>query len=333
MKKIFHWLLKAFIAGCAALVLLNGFAFLWYNVPVHYDNPTGATEYVWESHKFYSKGTEGFALGRTNNEGFNNIKDYNEGDRVDILLMGSSHTEGFNVAQDENMGAVINQLFEGEKYCYNIGTAGHTFLYCVSNLSDALDRYQPEEYLIIETFSVDFGKDELMSVVDGSLAPIPSHNGGIVGMLQKLPYLRLFYTQHFKNGGLAFDGAEAKPAAEAAEEDYLPALEKLLDMVAAQCSSHNVQPVIVYHNSVLINEDGSAYTGTDSEKLENFRRCCEDRGITFLDLCPRALELYEQEHQLLYGFSNTSPGSGHMNRLGHRIFAEEVVETVRETEG
>ena len=332
MKKFLSWVLKAFVAGCIAFALLCAFCLLWYNIPIHSDNPSGATEYVWESHKFYSKATEGFALGRTNNEGFNNIKDYNEGDSIDILLMGSSHTEGFNVAQDENSGAVINQLFEGEKYCYNIGTAGHTLLYCISNLPAALDRYQPEEYLIIETFSVDFGEKELMSVVDNTIAPIPSHNGGIVGLMQKLPYLRLFYTQHFKGGGQAFgDTQESKPAE--AEDNYLPALEQMLDIVAAECAEHQVQPIIVYNNSLFLHEDGSAYTNTDTEKLENFRSICEDKGIVFIDICPRFLEVYDSEHKLPYGFSNTSPGGGHINKVGHRIFAEEVFKTIREMEG
>lgn len=330
MKKNLKWLFKAIVAGCAALVLLNLFAFFWYNVPVHYENPSGATEYVWERHKFYSKATEGFALGRTNNEGFNNINDYHEGDSIDILLMGSSHTEGFNVAQDENSGAIINQLFTGEKYCYNIGTAGHTLLYCVSNLPAALDRYQPEEYLIIETFSVDFGEKELMSVVDNTIAPIPSHNGGIIGLMQKLPYLRLFYTQHFKGGGQAY-GDTGKSAG--AEENYLPALEQMLEIVAAECAEHQVQPIIVYNNSLFLHEDGSAYTNTDMTKLENFRHICQDKGIVFIDICPRFLEVYDSEHKLPYGFSNTSPGSGHINKVGHRIFAEEVVKTIREMEG
>lgn len=332
MKKFLSWVLKTFVAGCIAFALLCAFCLLWYNIPIHSDNPSGATEYVWESHKFYSKATEGFALGRTNNEGFNNIKDYHEGDSIDILLMGSSHTEGFNVAQDENSGAVINQLFEGEKYCYNIGTAGHTLLYCISNLPAALDRYQPEEYLIIETFSVDFGEKELMGVVDNTIAPIPSHNGGIVGLMQKLPYLRLFYTQHFKGGGQAFGGTQESKAAET-EDNYLPALEQMLEIVAAECSEHQVQPIIVYNNSLLLREDGSAYTGTDTEKLENFRSICEDKGIVFIDICPRFLEVYESEHKLPYGFSNTSPGGGHINKVGHRIFAEEVVKTIREMEG
>lgn len=330
--KVFHWLIKAFIAGCIAFALLCGFCFLWYNVPVHYDNPTGATEYVWESHKFYSKGTEGFALGRTNNEGFNNIKDYSEGDEIDILLMGSSHMEGFNVAQDENAAAVINRLFEGEKYCYNIGTAGHTLLYCVDNLAAALDRYEPREYVIIETFSVDFDAESLRSVVDGSIAHIPSHNGGIVGLMQKLPYLRLFYTQHFKDGGEAFGDTEAVEVT-APSEDYVPELDKVLEMVAAECEAQGVQPIIVYNNTVHINEDGSAYTPTDGEKLNVFAELCEEKGIRFIDLCPRFLEVYETEHLLPYGFSNTSPGGGHINKVGQRIFAEEVCKAIREMEG
>lgn len=329
--KIIHWLIKAFVAGCIALVLLNAFAFLWYNVPVHYDNPTGATEYVWESHKFYSKATEGFALGRTNNEGFNNIKDYKEGDEIDILLMGSSHMEGFNVAQDENAAAVINQLLEGGKYCYNIGTAGHDLLYCVDNLAAALDRYEPRDHVIIETFSVDFDAESLRSVADGSIAHIPSHNGGIIGLMQKLPYLRLFYTQHFKGGGEAFGNTETPVTT--TEDNYLPALEQMLDIVAAECAEHQVQPIIVYNSSLLLKEDGSAYTNTDTEKLENFRRICQDKGIVFIDLCPRFIEVYETEHKLPYGFSNTSPGGGHINKVGHRIFAEEVCKAIREMEG
>lgn len=326
------FIFKVIIAGCIAFALLCLFCLLWYNVPVHYDNPTGATEYVWESHKFYSKATEGFALGKTNNEGFNNLKDYSQGENVDILLMGSSHMEGFNVAQDENAAAVINSIFGSSKYCYNIGTAGHTLLYCVKNLPDALDRYQPGEYLVIETFSVDFGAKELRSVVNKELADIPSHSGGLIGLMQKLPYLRLFYTQHFKGGDNAFGDAQPK-AAPTLAEDPLPALEQMLSIVVEECSAHGVKPIIVYNSSVLINEDGSAYTNTDSDKLEAFARICSDNGICFIDLCPRFLEIYNSDKLLPYGFSNTSPGGGHMNKLGHRIFAEEVCAAIERMEG
>ncbi len=333
MNKVFKWLIKVFAAGCIAFAALSLFAFFHYNVPVHYDNPTGATEYVWESHKFYSKGTEGFALGRTNDEGFNNLMDRSEVEHIDILLMGSSHTEGFNVSQDENMVAVINRLFEDEKYCYNIGTAGHTLPYCVKNLSAALDEYRPAEYVLLESYGVEFSAEELQKVVEGKLAHIPSHNGGIVGLLQKLPYLRLFYTQFFKGGGQAFDGIAALDAKEEAGISYEQALDSFLDMVADICKAHAVTPIIVHNRNVEIAPDGSGYFDSDGEKLDAFARLCEEKGIVFIDLRDRIMEQYEQEQALCYGFSNTSPGMGHMNALGHRIFAEETVRAIREMEG
>ncbi len=332
MKQFLKWLIKAIAAGCIAFAALSLFAFFHYNVPVHYDNPSGATEYVWESHKFYSKGTEGFAMGRTNNEGFNNLKDHNEGDEIDILLMGSSHTEGFNVAQDENMGAVINQLFDGEKYCYNIGTAGHTLPYCVKNLSAALDRYAPAEYVLLESYGVEYSAEELMKVVKGELAHIPSHNGGIVGLLQKLPYLRLFYTQFFKDNGGAFDGAASLAAAEEDSLSYEQALDAFLDMVAQAAQEHGVKAIIVHNKNVDIAPDGSGRIDAEQEKLAVFEALCQEKGIVFIDLCPAIMQHFEQD-QLCYGFSNTSPGSGHMNALGHRLFAEETVRAIREMEG
>ena len=110
MKKFGVWILKAIAGGVIALLALNAFAMLYYNVPVHYTNPDGAPENKWETSTYYSKGTEGFAWGVTNNDGFNNLRDYTPGERIDILLMGSSHMEGFNIAQDENAGALVTLM-------------------------------------------------------------------------------------------------------------------------------------------------------------------------------------------------------------------------------
>lgn len=334
MKKTIKWLLKAFVAGCIAFALLCGFCAFWYNVPVHYENPTGATEYVWERSTFYSKAIEGFAWGRTNNEGHNNLEDYNVGDQVDILLMGSSHMEGFNVAQDENAAAVLNHLFQGEKYCYNLGTAGHTLPYCIKNLPDALDRYEPADYLVLESFGIDYSAKDLEAVAAGTLADIPSHSGGIIGLMQKLPYLRLFYTQHFKDGGQAFDAqAAAAATADTVETDFAQLLSPVLEIVAQQCGAHGVTPIIVFNTNLLIAEDGSCYIDVDEEKYEVFSQLCEEKDIVFIDATERFMAEYEQSFRLPYGFSNTSPGSGHMNKLGHRLFAEEIYAAIQEMEG
>ena len=333
MKKFGVWILKAIAGGVIALLALNAFAMLYYNVPVHYTNPDGATEYKWETSTFYSKGTEGFAWGVTNNDGFNNLRDYTPGERIDILLMGSSHMEGFNVAQDENAGAVLNTLFDGEKYTYNIGTAGHTMLYCMKHLTAALDTYEPGEYVVIETNTVDFDPEDIDAVLSGTLADIPSQSGALVTLMQKLPYLRLLYTVQFKGMAGAADADDTEAAeAPAALREPAAALSPLLGMAADICSARGVQPSIVFDPTVYVDGQGNAYTKTDAGCLAAFESVCAEHGIVFVDLTEVYTGKYAESCQLPYGFVNTTPGAGHMNKVGHRLFAQEVCETIKALE-
>lgn len=333
MKNFLLWVIKAGIAGLAALLLLCLWCSVYYNVPVHYTNETGATEYKWESHKFYRKGTEGFAFGRTNNDGFNNLKDYEPGEKIDILLMGSSHMEGMNTPQQDNAANVLNTLFEGDKYTYNIGTSGHTLMYCLKHLESALETYSPQGYAVIETRTLSFSETELAATADGALPDIPSHSGGLVGLLQKMPYLRLLYTKYLNDGG---DGGEAEAAKAPAPEEAGRKAE-LLDRLlarAAQCSeSQGVKLIVVYDPTIYVDSAGTGYTKTDDGELALFAHCCAENGITFIDLTESYLTGYHEQHRLPYGFLNTSPGGGHMNSWGHALFARAVFESIREMEG
>ena len=333
IRRFFKWTGRAVGAGLLALALLNLFCVFYYNVPVHYTNPDGATEYKWEAGRFYSKGTEGFALGRTNNDGFNNLRDYTPGEAVDILLMGSSHMEGFNVAQDENAAALLNERYGGERYVYNIGTAGHTLLYCVKHLDRALAVYAPSDRVILETMSLDFAPGDMDAVVDGTYPDIPSHTGGLLTMLQKLPFLRLFYTQYIKNGELFSGMADGQYEEGAAfSGGYEASLGRLLEKLGRESAAHGVRALVVFSPPVLIAPDGGAYTETDPGKLAVFTRLCEENGIEFLDLTEVYLEAYDR-HVLPFGFSNTAPLVGHLNRQGHRLFADAVAARIAEREG
>ena len=333
MKKFGVWILKAIAGGVIALLALNAFSMLYYNVPVHYTNPDGSTEYKWESSTFYSKGTEGFAWGVTNNDGFNNLRDYAPGEKIDILLMGSSHMEGFNVAQDENAGAVMNTLFDGEKYTYNIGTAGHTMLYCIKHLASALDTYEPGEYVVIETNTVNIAPEDIDAVMSGTLADIPSQSGALVTLMQKLPYLRLLYTVQFKGMARAADADDTEAAeAPTTPRESAAALSPLLGMVADVCSERGVQPIIVFDPTVYVDGQGNAYTETEPECLAAFESVCAEKGIVFIDLTGAYTGEYAESCRLPYGFVNTTPGAGHMNKVGHRLFAQELYETIKALE-
>ena len=332
-RRFFTWIGKAFGAGLLALAVLYLFCVFYYNVPVHYTNPDGATEYKWESGRFYSKGTEGFALGRTNNDGFNNLRDYSPGEAVSILLMGSSHMEGFNVAQDENAAALLNERYGEDRYVYNIGTAGHTLLYCVKRLDRALSVYAPSDWVILETMSLDFSPEDMQAVVDGTYPDIPSRSGGLIAVLQKIPLLRLYYTKYVKYGELFSGMADGQYEESAApDSDYELGLERLLDKLSRESEAHGVRAMIVFSPPLLISPDGSARTDTDVGKLALFERLCREKGVEFLDLTEVYLAAYERQ-VLVFGFSNTAPLVGHLNRQGHRLLADAVAARIAEREG
>ena len=331
-KAVFKWIGKAVGAGLLALGLLCLFCCFYYNVPVHYANGSGATEYKWEAGRFYSKGTEGFAWGRTNNDGFNDLRDYAPGEAIDILLMGSSHMEGFNVAQDENAAALLNEAYAGERYVYNIGTAGHNLLYCFKHLDRALTHYAPGDWVVIETMSLDLSAADMDAVLEGRYPELPSRTGGLLTLLQKLPALRLLYSRYLKGGELFNDDAVAAQAEPAPSGSYAESLDRLLDKAAAESKAHGVRAMIVFMPPLFASGDGGAHAETDPEQLALFTRLCAEKGIEFVDLTDAFLQAYAR-HVLPFGFSNTAPFVGHLNREGHRIFAEAVAARIAEREG
>lgn len=334
IKPFFRWLGKALLGGCLAFLLLGVFCFFYYNIPIHYANPTGATEYRWQEGHVYNCFTEGFSLGRVNNDGFNNIYDYTSGERIDILLMGSSHMEGFNVPRNRNTAAVLNTLFDGEKYVYNIGTAGHTLPYCVKHLGAALDSYAPGQYVLLETVTLDLSPSDMDAAVNRTLPDIPSYTGGFVGLLQRIPLLRLFYTKYIKNA-FAFGDTDDAPPDPAPENTgtYALSLSAFLEKIGRESAERGIQAVIVFNPAVGISPEGSLYTKTETEQLKLFRQFCDENDIRFVDLTDTYMRAYREQYLLPSGFSNTAPARGHLNAVGHRLIAEALYTAITAWEG
>ena len=206
-------------------------------------------------------------------------------------------------------------------------------LYCMKHLAAALDTYEPGEYVVIETNTVDFAPEDIDAVLSGTLADIPSQSGALVTLMQKLPYLRLLYTVQFKGMAGAADADDTEAAkAPAALREPAAALSPLLGMAADICSARGVQPIIVFDPTVYVDGQGKAYTETDAGCLAAFESVCAEHGIVFVDLTDVYTGEYAESCQLPYGFVNTTPGAGHMNKLGHRLFAQEVCETIKALE-
>lgn len=331
MKEKSFFCLKAVAAGAVAFVVLNILCIFYFNVPIHEPSKTKSTDYIWQPDKFYSRGTEGFAKGVTDKKGFNNLKTFEE-DEIDVLVMGSSHMEAFNVAQNKNAVALLNDTSKelGLNFnFYNIGISGHTLEKCLYNLENAVCEFAPKEYVVIETQSVKPGVGSLKAALEGKLNPIESHNEGIIGKLQKFPYLRLVYTQmkNAKESELAEETKQIKRESNDTEERCV-LLDELIQRSAKICDENGVKLIIFYNCTVEIDENGNVLERKELEDVRAFSEICENNNVIFIDMYEDFKDDYIKTHKLSRGFSNSEAGKGHINEDGHRIISKRLFDVI-----
>lgn len=332
----FQYLFKLFIAGSVSISILSVFSIFYSYSGVHIPNPDFTTDYIWESDQLKSTMTEGFAWLKMDKNGFNNahIREASDTD-IDILLMGSSHMEAANVASDENVGYRLNELLPNN-YTYNIGISGHTIYSCVNNMENAIEHYQPTDYVILETDRIELCVDDMRKVIEGSYERIPSYNSGIVYHLQKkVPALKVIYKQieEWKSAGERSKEEKDFLALQDKETDlveYEVALESFLKKAADIAEEKGVKLIIFYQPTTELNIAGSLKNTTDKEYLSLFADTCKKNDILFVDMTEEFENLYETKHILAHGFSNTAVGKGHLNKYGHEVTAKKLAEIIEQ---
>jgi len=332
-KRVAVWCCKAFLAGCLAFSVMTLFCIVYYNVPLHHFNSDGSTDFKWEPDHFYSRGTEGFAFGKTNNDGFVNSIDYTEGMDINVLIMGSSQIEAYQVSQSESVTGRLNALLE-DKTVYNIGVSGHYFLTCCCNLEAALEKYRPSCRVVVETSRIAFTSEELNSVLTGTFPEMPVHSNEIINFLFRNQFLKLIY--HQIQDFMAPTAADNKETVSNTQlqsaEDSRETLNDVLSLLSRIAAQHRTGIIIVYHPTTKINSDGSLLLPSEDKQREVFANLCEKNGITFLDMTERFEYEYDVNHILPHGFTNSSVGSGHLNKYGHEMIADELHKIIESEE-
>lgn len=327
---------RIFVSAILAFLVLTLLSFFYCKTPVSKETPGESTDYKWYPNSFYCRGTEGFAWGKTNNEGYLNPFDYDEEMPLDILVMGSSHMEGYQVRLTESTTAQLNAI-SGRNSAYNIGMVSHFFLTCVGNLEAALRKYRPARCVVMEVHNLSFSDEDLRRAIDGTTPEIYPHLPGILDMLRNSPfYAQNPYLRRVREQIKFYHLNSSKKKAPAEEISASPGLnnERLLDALLAKISrtvgDADTNAVIFYHPPVSVNADGGIFFPDNPELSEQFARCCENHGIRFLDMRERFRREYENGYILPYGFFNTAVGVGHLNKYGHAMIAQELYRVIWE---
>lgn len=333
LKKLFIKLIKIIISAAIALTALTAFCFFYSNPPIHYATPDGPTDYKWASDRFRSQATEGFSFGKTNNEGYFNTENHYAGETIDILIMGSSQMEAANVMPTESTAALLGKKLN-DKTVYNIGTSGHYLPTCAANLESALTTYEPRSFVIVQTDNLLFSDDELIQALECTVPEIPSYNTGIIGILQHNCFLRHLYHQgkNYTDKTPVDTEPVQQQTADYGAVTNRGLLSQLLSNMASKVSAHGAKLLIIYNPWTGISADGSLVVKGNPSEVDQYREICAENGILFLDMTGRFISEYEQNFTLPYGFSNTAVGTGHLNRYGHAMIADELFKLISEVE-
>lgn len=339
MRRVLQWAGKAAIAGGLAILLLSGFCLIYNFDGIHISSESGATDYIWEKRQLKSTMKEGFSWIRMDANGYNNVFDYSE--EPDILLMGSSHMEAAQIAQNENVGFLLNQKISDYR-TYNIGISGHTIYRCMDNLENALQGYNPNRYVVMVVDSVDLSIDEMKDVITQEATPIPSYDSGFIYYMQKIPAIKVIYKQ--LTDWITLEGNTSNSNANSTQskdnvmsesnmkENYTNTLKEFLGNAVATCDEFGVTLILVYQPPQKLKSTGEVVYEHSEEKLKIFANECATQGIAFGDMTDGFTNMYLKDNVLAHGFLNSSVGEGHLNKYGHAVIADVIVEIIRELE-
>lgn len=336
--KIVKVIRKTVLAGIIAVAILSGIMCFYDLMPVHHDNPKKNTDYVWEANAPWVKLTEGVSFGRFDADGYNNP---NVIEDPDILVLGSSHMEGTNVFFDQTVCGRLSKELDNRYSVYNLGISGLNLFTVCQYLPNNLKMHKKiPKIAIIETSTVSVTETNVNRMLNSELDHAASQAIGIIGILQKVPFIRNLYHQkewglldlfmNKKNKAIQADDSE-KTEQIADEKIDDAAYDKLFQYLSEQEKEYGTQIIIFYHPTEIL-DDELGVVFKSGAKLKAFAEYAQKYDIDFIDMTEPFMEMYQKEHLVPHGFVTGKVGTGHLNANGHRVIAEELVKTINTLE-
>ena len=354
MKKSIKTLLSWCLAACIAFGIANGISFFYRSGAGSIPRENAYSESIRTPNSRMVRGSEGYGINYVDENGYLNDDTLPLKDNY-ILLMGSSHAEGLQIMQKDTMASVLNRMIDPNvRTVYNLGTAGYTLPKIIEGFQAGLEEFPHASAVMIEISQLSYAPDEITQAMDQAQYDPASTGQALMQslgasrrirnqILEVIPLISLlrqqFDSMNFSMKGAfgisdLLDAQKARAAVDdttASEEpagndaaNEAAAFSLALNKAFALMRSEFDRPIILlYHSGVAIQPDGSIVITRDMRYYDEYRAACERNGIVFLDPGDAFLQAYKADYSIPYGFFNTTLQAGHLNRLGHKIVAQE----------
>ncbi len=347
---------KAVCSVFLAFLAANALCFFYYRMPGWYERDGNATSAVWQPGTRIVQALEGAGNHTVDGNGYVNPQKPLEKSGY-ILVLGSSHTMGENVSMEEKYTTLLDRMLYGDSdrlHVYNMAQHGHYFPELSAGFAAAVAEFPDSSAIVLELTDTEFTPAELEEGLKDRLFDGKTLGSRIVvtagaGKEAQTAVKKLFPLFSFLAGkqfagfrlhfGDAF-GMGGKPETDApgsaapsgmsrdgAFEDTL-FLEVLDKIVGKMRSRYDGRIIFLYHPQVELLPDGTMEIYREKKSWEVFRQVCGKYQVEWIDVGDRFLEGYRERWEVPYGFSNTEPGKGHLNRYGHRAMAEALYDAI-----
>ncbi len=313
----------------------------------------GATSGIYQPDSFIVTADEGLGFVRTDSRGYVNPHECQEQDF--ILCFGNSHTNAVQVMPQERYAAILENLLEengyGRNRVYCVAQGGSTLADLVGGFNALVGEFPGADAVVLQINNIgvlpilNTARDQREYRPEADVSALlenePS-SSRFMGFIKRympaaayianyqIKNIKTFDRDAFLQAGTVISGPAAVRAVNSVHR-FRKQIEKALDSDLKLIRSEFDGTIIVlFHPYISISEAGEMELNTSPEELELLENACENNGIGLCYVGDDFLREYSETHTVPYGFFNTAPGKGHLNRTGHRILAEALYRKLKE---
>lgn len=361
-KKILSWI----TAAIAAVICVNFLCLFYIRETGGAERLGGAIYAISQPGRISVNCEEGYGFNRNDENGYTNTTAQLSEDGY-ILIMGNSMTRGTNTMPKDRYVQQLNSLIAKDMggdasetaYAYSISRGGALFAELASGYDAALAEFPDAKAVVIqlafENRDLGISPEYLEQVYNQrefdvtQTAEYIFENESFVSKFKHLvknafPLIPFAENRRFNKIGHPFVGAFGLNriimkkdiiSADLKNENDQNALKyaelDALTEALSYLNSKNNIPLIILDMPDIKSFDEDSLT-FNLYKQDIWEEACNEAGVTFIGMTDEFEELFLQERKLPYGYSNTSVGTGHMNKAGNRLVAETLYQKLKELE-
>ncbi len=340
LKEVASWIAALF----SSFMIANFCLPFYFYEPGWIQRDEGATRGIYEPNRRIVRADEGFTVTSIDRNGYIN-QSTDLTDSGYVLVMGNSQSNGCNVMPDKKWIALLNSKIQNVKnedtmQVYNLSVGGSQFCDQIQGIQAAMEEFPDSNALIIQITSTDMLAEELSAIEQREFIEeargeyLVTHlnfkqklRNAIKDVFPLIVYISELKLSKIELGfGEAFLHGNQNIVYMAENLKWGPNEEKkyqksLRDALLFLKNTYHGELIILNIPGISLQTEQMIMVNAGYYE-EIFREICEQNDIYYLNMGEIYQKEYEDKRILPYGFSNTSPGTGHLNKNGHQMVAD-----------